>query len=880
MSWPLVGRDEELKLISAAMDDPESGGVALVGPPGVGKSRLGRQALGLASLRGLPTVTVRASRSAAPIPFAALAPLFTSLAVNVDGELEASPFLAVSAALEERGENSRLVIVVDDAQDLDQSSAALLDQVVGRRGTFVIVTVRAGAEAGGVLEMWRDQRILRIQVDPLPAADVATLLSVALGAPVDGAALVALSAASGGNALYLRELVQGALESGSLTSSRGIWRLTGSLVDSPRLRDLIEFRFQGLTEAEREVVELVALGEPLALPLLDRLTPSEVVEALERRNILDAVVDGAGRTEVRLGHPLYGEVVRAHLSPVGRSRLCRRLADALEGSEARAPRDLLRLALWRIDTGDAAPELALDAARMALHSADFDLAVKLARVAWDDSRLCEAAMVLADALDGSGSTTEVERVLRAAYEEATTDADRVGVATRLASSLFVWQGRASDAEALLSELAATVTDPVHLSAISAQRANHFLLGGEVNRTIELVGPIVDVAEGAAFGQASRDYGVALALAGETGRALDYTGQALAAQGGVDEDELVSIAGIFFAARVVALGEAGRLEEAAAIAQHGYVASVERHNIDGQAWFACVLGLTLLTQGKVASATHLFRETASAFHELGHPGYRWGLGGMALASGQCGDRDTALSAIADLDVLEPSPFRLMDVHVGRGRAWAAVAAGDIPSARSTLAGAVELALSWGQLGSAAAALHDLVRIGETSAAQQLDEVAGSLDGPLAAARVAFGRAQARRDADLAAEAGQAFAACGAVLFAAECAALERHLAMRDGHERRASAAAHRLAGLLAQCEGARTPALMTTEPAVHLSTREREVALLAAEGLTSREIGERMFLSPRTVENHLQRVYVKLGVAGRTELSERVAALSGPRPSVA
>ena len=51
----------------------------------------------------------------------------------------------------------------------------------------------------------------------------------------------------------------------------------------------------------------------------------------------------------------------------------------------------------------------------------------------------------------------------------------------------------------------------------------------------------------------------------------------------------------------------------------------------------------------------------------------------------------------------------------------------------------------------------------------------------------------------------------------------------------------------------------------LTNRERDIAVLAVEGLTSREIGARLFLSFRTVENHLQRIYTKLGVTGRAEL---------------
>jgi DNA-binding CsgD family transcriptional regulator len=64
------------------------------------------------------------------------------------------------------------------------------------------------------------------------------------------------------------------------------------------------------------------------------------------------------------------------------------------------------------------------------------------------------------------------------------------------------------------------------------------------------------------------------------------------------------------------------------------------------------------------------------------------------------------------------------------------------------------------------------------------------------------------------------------------------------------------------------------PATPLTQREREVAALAAAGLGNRAISERLFVSLRTVENHLQRIYDKLGVAGRQELSaalERVGA---------
>jgi DNA-binding NarL/FixJ family response regulator len=59
----------------------------------------------------------------------------------------------------------------------------------------------------------------------------------------------------------------------------------------------------------------------------------------------------------------------------------------------------------------------------------------------------------------------------------------------------------------------------------------------------------------------------------------------------------------------------------------------------------------------------------------------------------------------------------------------------------------------------------------------------------------------------------------------------------------------------------------------LSSRERQVALLAVDGLTAREIGEQLFISRRTVETHLANVYTKLGVRSKIELARRASELA-------
>jgi DNA-binding CsgD family transcriptional regulator len=65
---------------------------------------------------------------------------------------------------------------------------------------------------------------------------------------------------------------------------------------------------------------------------------------------------------------------------------------------------------------------------------------------------------------------------------------------------------------------------------------------------------------------------------------------------------------------------------------------------------------------------------------------------------------------------------------------------------------------------------------------------------------------------------------------------------------------------------------TVETVTPLTRREREIAHLVANGQTSREVAESCFLSVRTVENHLARIYDKLGVRGRNELAEALKPL--------
>jgi DNA-binding CsgD family transcriptional regulator len=111
--------------------------------------------------------------------------------------------------------------------------------------------------------------------------------------------------------------------------------------------------------------------------------------------------------------------------------------------------------------------------------------------------------------------------------------------------------------------------------------------------------------------------------------------------------------------------------------------------------------------------------------------------------------------------------------------------------------------------------------------------------------------------------------GCLVLGAEAATELAAVHRRAGQSREAAAAGREARKFVEAAGGPRTPGLLLADSIEPLSSREREVALLAAGGVASREIAQRLFLSKRTVDSHLNAVYRKLGVTGREQLSAAV-----------
>ena len=259
------------------------------------------------------TTATHASRG---LPFGAFAPMLPPDADNDDLRREDHGALLrrYARALVERAQGRRLVVFVDDAHLLDNGSATLFHQLALTQAATVVATVRSDELApDAVVDLWKDGPAERIEVDVLENAVIEELLVTVLGGPVDAAAMRQLTGRSRGNPMFLRELVTGALETGTLVDDGGIWRLRGALRPTARLVELAAQRLGELTGSERTVLELLTFGEPLGQATLAQLTDAASVEALETRCLITSRIEGR-RVQVWMGHPIYGDVVRVGIA--------------------------------------------------------------------------------------------------------------------------------------------------------------------------------------------------------------------------------------------------------------------------------------------------------------------------------------------------------------------------------------------------------------------------------------------------------------------------------------------------------------------------------------------------------------------------------------
>lgn len=864
--WPLVGRSRELERIASVIAGDETSGIVLAGEAGVGKTRLAEEALTVAQRAGFDTDRVIATRAAQSVPLGALAPLVPRR--DPDAGLRHDALQESVAALVERSGERPFMLAVDDVQWLDNGSAVVLHQLLATGEVAVVVTHRADDPVPDpIAALWKDGFAERVEVGPLSRRGTEELLGAVLDGPIDGATLADLWWSSQGNPLFLRELVVGAVEAGFLTAEGGLWRMRAPLTTSPRLVELVGARLTDLDPAERSALEVVAFGEPLPLGLLATLADESAAESLERRGLVFLEASTEGR-RIRLAHPLYGEILRERTPELRAMAVQRRLAETVQERGVRADEEL-RVGVWLLESeGDAEPVLMTTAARSALLAQDESLAERLARAAIDLGAGPDAKQILGEALYLEGRHAEAVDVLGGALTGASTDRQRALIALTMAEALFNGLGEPDRATAVLDRAADSIKEVGWHEEVLALRSVYRLFAGDVREAIDEVSRLIDPSHERAFVVAATVTAPALTLLGTPHEAIEVADEAFATHVELGPQENLGHPGIHLVARTLALSEAGHLEEAVATAAAGYEGAVADRSGHGQGWFALIRGRSLWLSDLV-EAERWFRQAALAFEQAGYGGQRrWCLAGGAFVAAHRGNLETAHSLWRAIDDLPHGHIGLLLSDVRRAHAWMTVAAGRVAEAIDELTDAAEIARRSECPILELAALHDVARLGHADqVADRTATVADGVEGALAAARASHVRALADGDPEDLDDAATSFATIGVDVLAAEAHA---HAAAAWSHRRepRPAQRSAQLADELAtRAGGLSTPALLLAGPAATLTKREREVASLAAGGLTNREIAEELFVSIRTVGNHLQRAYSKLGVDGRESLTE-------------
>jgi len=860
--WPLVGRSSELELIARARSAGASG-VVVIGGAGVGKSRLAREALQEADQQGVATKWVQATVSAASVPLAALSSLIASSApANQPRELIRS----ITRAIAELAGRKPPLLVVDDAQSLDPSSAAVLLELAMHGGAFVLATVRAGEPCpDAITSLWKDADADRLELDALDVTETAVLAEAIVGGPIEQAAQGWIYDTSLGNALYVRELMLGALASGALDQISGLWRLPVRPPVSASLTELIAVRMTGLSQLERDALELLALGEPLLLSEMITMAATETLMQLEDRGLIQ--VSESSSPAVTLAHPLYGETIRTNL-PTFRARQGRlKLAAVVRQREQPGTLDQLRVVRWLLDAGEEIDTgLLLEAAQAANLAGEPSLAGQLAQQAVNAGAGVPAALVLARAHSLQNQYGQARQIL-ADVEPTLDDQDVALDYLEQQSEVLYWGlNQPDELAALMARAESWWTTPQwqrRLTPLRLRAAAHQSPAAPLSATA------ASLADADGDSEAQRQLAplraASLFYSGQTREAYtlarqirpsvplrDLTDQlafmlwsVIAIETGQGWKELDSWA-------TNALADGVRLGDSAAagrgaLALGGLRFSQGRFN-DSQRWLA---EAELQLERHDAGGLLLITKSMQV--------------GIACFTGNLPEVTPALercrAALADKD---PLPNQLP--YLMRAEAWAAHAEGDPPRAQQLL---LDTARQLADLPIYAGRLtYEALRAGASARrlTPMLAELTERCDAPLLAAYAAHAAALAASNGQKLLETTDEMESIGALRYATEAAAHAASAFAAAGRRDSARRAATRSHDLHARGQGGIPPRIEGMDHTrISLTKREQQLVDLASRGLSNAQIADRLVLSIRTVESHLYRAMQKLGISDRQEL---------------
>jgi DNA-binding CsgD family transcriptional regulator len=907
-SRPLEGRTVGGFLASATS---EPSALLIEGEPGIGKTTLWLATQELARDRGFRVLSARAAAAESVLAYTALADLLDGVPAAAWADLpepqraavdqvllrtdngSATDQRAVAAAflsvVEYLAEDGPLLVAIDDMQWIDPSSTHVVAfaarRLSGPVGILGSVRTDAGGAAGAWLQLPRPDAVNRIRLSPLGVHDLHAAVSARLRRPFSRPAMGRIHALSGGNPFYAIELARAIDE-----------RAPGVETSLPRtLTEVVRERIGGM---DPDVHDALLAASCMASPTVELVSSAtigdddlliELLESAESKGII--AIDG---NRIHFAHPLLARGVYTEAAPGQRRIMHRRLADIVDEPELRARHLALaatsgdQVTLQALDTAaesarirgapaaaaelmDLAIGLGGDTAdrrlRSALHHFDAGdqeraravLEETIARLGPGDRRAEALTRLAVVRLYGDGFF-EAARLLQRALSEADPDSPlRVQILITLAYALLhANEPRTSVQMAEDAVAQAERLDEPHLLSLAlGMRATLRFLCGEgfdeadIDRAVALENP---------------DIFTALVFRPSAQRALlrEWTGR-------LDEAyELLEA----IRRRCIEKGEEGEL---VFIAQHVVLSSIWRGNF-GEA--------TLVAEDAMVRARQLGGDTPLFL----------ALSLRAKLAAYAGREDDARAAAAEaLEIgRRTGSFRLAErvvaavgfLEVSLGRYEAAVATlqplvdrfdpastpTELPNA-AFLPDAVEALIQVGRSADAEPLIGALERNGQRLGRAWMLAVGArgrsmllADRGDLDAATAAAARAIVEQD-----QLPMPFVRARTLLLLGQLQRRQRRKESASASLKEALDIFERLHIPLwadrARAELVR--ANVAPRRSGQLTPSEQRVAELAASGMKNRDVATALFISPKTVEANLARIYRKLGIKSRAELGRHM-----------
>jgi DNA-binding CsgD family transcriptional regulator/tetratricopeptide (TPR) repeat protein len=920
----IVGRRRELDALRARLAAARGGAgrlVLCVGEPGIGKTRLAQELAGIALAGGTAVAWGRCVEAEGAPAYWPWRQVLRSLGLDPDtvlaGDAESPEdrfrvFDDVTQAVRGVADRSGLVVILDDLHWGDEPSLFVLrhlaDQLVGAR-LLVFAAFRdvepASALPGVLPDLLRSPGVERLDLRGFDLAEVREQLArtTAKGFAADARAVLEVT---GGNPLFVREVAHAMAD--------GTWRPDRS----PRtVLDIVGARVGRVSADCRRLVQAAAVvGRDVSLALVAATLDQPVERCLPlideaiAYGLLDRVGDVG---DYRFVHALTRDAVEASLTTADRAALHRAVAEA---TQARFAGDLTEhlgeiarhwVQLAPYGESATARKWAIRAADDAVRRLAYEEGVRLYRTALvlDPTSLPEAERC--QVLVALGRAAYLAGDMHGCADAAVAAASAARAAqspTLMGEAALVLEAAADAAlnavaKELCEEALAGLGDTAHAALrarLLAQRSHLAFYDGDQDRIRSLSAAALDLARESGDDRALVD-------------ALHARKEACPGPAGRDErlrlaTEMLALAQRTNSARTAmwgelwridALVESGRLTAAAEELAPLQVA-VERVGGPVSAWHLdCITAGVAQAQGRYADAAAIGRRGFERMRTVEPRPARGAHFSLQVAlTGHVGVSDDAAPFVQQ-------PFVPLPLFMTMGRlarAFLLLQAGLLdeaaasyqqagpPETWSLPAFGVLLGYVYGALVTAELGRHDdlamlLDRLepfrGEHATGDGLVYM-GPIELTLGRGAAALGRLDLAVD-NLAVAAEQADRA-GAPGFAAEARYhLAAALLARDGpgdRDRAEPAArdADRLArglGMAAYVD--RTAALVTQlgdggagGRRAALSPREAEVARLVAEGLTNRQIAERLVISQRTAQNHVQHILTKLGFTTRSQIA--------------